>query len=117
MTRLTDPTLLNAYKNALANYRFEGFIQWTEIAKDWVSKNLEGCTLRVLAEQMHLYVAGGGEIDQQKERRPEWSHYGFHYDLRFEFAGLNLYIETRLHFENPSDPDDPTLTVVNIHLA
>ena len=28
-----------------------------------------------------------------------------------------LYVETRLDYSNPMDPDDPTITVVNIHLA
>ncbi|MBN2581402.1 MAG: hypothetical protein JXB10_20645 [Pirellulales bacterium] len=117
MARLTDPTILHAYQNALANHRFEGFIQWTEVAREWISKNLEGCNLKGLAEQMHLYVMGGGKIDQQPERRPEWSHYDFHYDLRFTYAGKKLYIETRLHFDDPNDPDGPVITVVNVHLA
>ena len=63
---------------------------------------------------MHQHVETGGEIDQVPERRPEWSDYDFHYDLRLEIAGQRIFIETVLIDD---DPDDPILRVVSIHEA
>ena len=36
MAMLVDPVRLSAYRNALANWRFEGYVQWKEVARDWV---------------------------------------------------------------------------------
>ena len=96
MAPLSDPTLLTAYKSALENRRFDGYVNWTEVAHDWVRKELDGLTTDGVAEYMHEYVKSGGRIDQVPERRPEWSRYDYHYDLRFDMGGRRLYIETRL---------------------
>ncbi len=82
-------------------------------------KELIGYTTREVARPMHEYVNGSsqGVIDEQRETRPEWADYDYHYDLRFEIAGRRVYIETRLFFDDPDDPDDPVIDVVNIHDA
>jgi hypothetical protein len=64
---------------------------------------------------MHDYVLAGGEIDQQKETRPEWNMHDFHYDLRIPIADRLIYVETRLIYRDAQDPDDPIIHVVNIH--
>jgi len=116
MAPLTDPILLQAYKNALANHRFEGYVIWTEVALCWVRRELDGDTSNSIAALMYEFVASGGEIDQVVETRPEWRHlYDFHYDLRFSIHGREVYIETRLDFDDPGDPDDPVVLVANIH--
>jgi hypothetical protein len=114
---LNDPILLTAYKNALANYRYEGYVRWTEVAQNWVRRELGGYTVRAVAQRMREYVNGGGEIDHVLETRPEWRHYSHHFDLRFELGGRRLYVETRLEFRDPTDPDDPVILVANIHDA
>jgi hypothetical protein len=63
---------------------------------------------------MFRFFASGGEIDQVRETRPQWSEHRFHYDFCLEAGGRLLYIETILVED---DPDDPTIHVVNIHDA
>jgi hypothetical protein len=117
MAPLSDPVLLAAYKNALANYRYEGYVRWSEVAQNWVRKELGGYTVRAIAQRMCEYVSYGGGIDQVQENRPEWCHYRYHFDLRFKLGDRRLYVETRLEFRDPSDPDDPVILVANVHDA
>ncbi len=63
---------------------------------------------------MFRFFAAGGEIDQVRETRPQWSEHQFHYDFRMDIGSRLLYIETIL-FED--DPNDPTIHVVSIHDA
>ncbi len=115
MTLLVDPVRLNAYRNALANWRFEGYVQWKEVARDWVRQKLEAVSPAEIARRMHEYVEAGGAVNEVVETRPEWTAARFHYDLRLEFQGLRFYLETLLFFENPDDADDPWIKVVSIH--
>jgi hypothetical protein len=117
MPPLTDPDFLACYKNALSNWRYEGYINFTALAQDWIRINLSNTTPREIGRLMHEYVAGGGEIDQQRETRPEWNMHGYHFDLRIPTAGRLIYIETRLFYADPADPDDPVIQVVNVHDA
>jgi hypothetical protein len=75
MPPLSDPVRLGCYKNALANWRFEGYVRFTELADKWVRKELSACTTREVARLMNEVVngPGGGVIDEQPEKRPEWS--------------------------------------------
>ncbi len=118
MAPLTDPTLLTAYKNSLENdRRFDGYVEWTEVAQSWVGRELDGVTPDGVIDLIYDYVISGGQIDQVRERRPEWYQHEYHYDLRIEMDGRKLYVETRLMFEDPSDPDDPRILVANVHYA
>lgn len=114
---LTDPTRLEAYKDALANWNFKDYIQFelTETAYAWVTRELGNISLKELGRLMHEYVAAGGEIDEVRETRPEWSDYEFHYDLRFTIQDKPVYIETRLNYNMPVVLDESTILVVNIH--
>ena len=114
MARLQDPEILARLLNALSNWRVTGYVVWKEIALEWLRDHLEGIEPREVARLLHEYVAAGGPVDQVKERRPEWSDYDFHYDLRLPVAGRLLYVETILLDD---DPDDPLLRVVSIHDA
>ena len=85
MAPLTDPERLRAYKNALDNWAYSGYVrfQLTEQSRHWVRETL-GIALNDIGRLMHEYVAAGGEIDEVRETRPEWcSEHKFHYDLRF----------------------------------
>jgi hypothetical protein len=115
MTLLVDPVRLTAYRNALANWRFERYVQWKEVARDWVRHRLEAVTPAEIARRMHEYVEAGGAIDEVAETRPEWTEARFHYDIRLDFQGQRLYVETLLFFDNPDDADDPWIKVVSIH--
>ncbi len=117
MAPLTNTELLTCYNNALANWRYDGFIVFTELAQEWVRLNLPNFTAREIGRLMQAYVAGGGEIDRQKETRPEWTIHEYHYDLRIPVEGRKVYIETRLFYDAPEDPDDPVIHVVSIHDA
>lgn len=118
MAPLADPTRLEAYKDALANWRYDDYVRFelTEEAYRWLKRSLEGITLKDLSRLMHEYVSRGGKIDETKETRPEWSDkYPFHYDLRFCIGERNVYIETRLSYRLPLKPDESSVIVVNIH--
>ena len=115
MAPLTDPVRRRAYQNALANWSFTDFVRWKKVAAQWVYRELPGWKLKAIAEQMHLHVAAGGVIDEQPETREEWLEYEFHYDLRIRIDNRRIYIETLLSYDNPDDPDDPTIRVVSIH--
>ena len=117
MAPLKDPELLAAYKNALANRGFHDYINWTGVALDWLARNIEGYTPQGIVELIYEYVQSGGEIDQVPEKRPEWIKHDFHYDFRFDVGGRRVYVETRLFCDDPSDPDDPTILIANVHDA
>ena len=117
MAPLADPILLTAYQNALANRRFEGYVNWTELAARWVRSELEGLTTSAVVELMHDHVMSGGTIDQVPETRPEWRHHEYHYDLRMDIGGRRVCLEPRLEFDDPTNPDDPVILVANIHDA
>ena len=72
---------------------------------------------RDFVRRLRDFVQTGGEIDQVIATRPEWNVWSHHYDLRPTVNGRVLYVETRIKYSNPSDPDDPVITVVKIHLA
>ena len=117
MARLVDQDRFAAYTNALNNWDFKGYIHPTlnKQANDFVRVKL-GITFDQLKWHMYNYVQNGGEIDEQPERRPEWSHlYNFHYDLRFYINNIHTYIETRLIYTPPFVPDEPRILVVNVH--
>lgn len=114
MARLTDPALLAMFRHALSEWNCSGYITWKRIAREWVEDNLEGFTTRAVGEELFRFFDAGGEVDQVRETRPEWSEQRFHYDFRLEIGGRRLYIETILVDD---DPDDPTIHVVSIHDA
>jgi hypothetical protein len=67
------------------------------------------------ARVLHEHVDAGGQIDEHPERRPEFVHCEFHYDLRVEIGGRRIYFETILLCDDPADPDDPVIEVVSVH--
>ena len=81
MPRLTDPEKLHCYQNALSNWRYEGFLILTDVAFEWMNLNFENSSPRWLGKLMYDHVMAGGEIDQQRETRPEWDVHDYHYDL------------------------------------
>ena len=112
MAPLTNPEILAKFRHALSEWNCTGYITWKSVARQWVEENLEGLTTRAIGEEMFLHASAGGEIDQVKELRPEWSDCRHHYDFRISIEGRLLYIETILVED---DPDDPTIHVVSIH--
>ncbi len=118
MAPLTDPTRLEAYKDALGNWSFAGYIQFelTETAYEWIKRELNGILLKEIGRLMYEHVRAGGEIDEVRETRPEWSgEYPFHHDLRFAIQDRAVYIETRLNCQVPVVPDASSILVVNVH--
>jgi hypothetical protein len=118
MARLTDPERLEAYRDALKNWRFEGYIELAmpDQSYDWMREKLGNIRVQELFRLMHEYVETGGEIDEVRETRPEWaSDYEYHYDLRFTVQGVPVYVETRLRYRPPFVSDEPTIIMVNVH--
>lgn len=114
MTSLTDAVILAKFKHALSEWNCAGYIVWKNVARDWVNQNLEGLTTRAIGEAMFQHVDAGGEIDQVKETRPEWSASRYHYDFRIPLGERLVYIETILVEDVP---EDPIIQVVSIHDA
>jgi hypothetical protein len=116
--RLIDPDRLAAYLDALSNWNLNGYVEFrlTEQAYNWLRRELDGVTLKEFARLMYEYLQGGGEIDEVRETREQWSsEYEFHHDLRFEIQGKRVYVETRLKYRPPFVKDDPAILVVSIH--
>jgi hypothetical protein len=90
-------------------------VRFKTLAEEWLANELPRRTLLDIARELHRYVEEGGEIDEQKERRPEYLHYEFHYDLRVKIDDRHVYFETVLLCEDADDPDDPMIVVVSVH--
>jgi hypothetical protein len=114
MPPLTDLEILAKFRHILGEWCCTGYVTWKPVARQWVENNLEGFTTRAIGEEIFRHVNAGGEIDQVKESRQEWSEFRFHYDFRVSIEGRLLYVETVLLED---DPDDPTIHVVSIHDA
>jgi hypothetical protein len=118
MPPLTDPERLQAYKNALNNWRFKGFIVplLTDQCYRWIREELNEVPLPEIFQAMDDFVATGGVISEVRETRPEWSDkFNYHYDLLMMIRGKPVYLETRLCFTPPFVPDEPSILLVNIH--
>ena len=113
MARLSDPRLLALYLEALVNQaRFDGYVRWEKLPSIWVAKNLENHSAAELNRLMLVHVEQGGEIDQVREKRPEFaSMHEFHYDLRMSRGEREIYFETVLD-ETPTGPE---IRVVSAH--
>ena len=117
MAPLIDPERLLAYKDALRNCAVANYVkfQLTEQSRRWV-RQVVGIALKDLGRLMYEHVESGGEIDEVREARPEWSdEYEYHYDLRVPVEGMQVYVETRLNYRPPFRPDQPWILVVNVH--
>ena len=69
---------------------------------------------------LYEYVEANGStcVDEQVETREGWrDHHSFHHDIRMRVEGRLIYFEMRLVYQNPGDPDDPLIRVVNAHDA
>lgn len=118
MATLYDSERTAAYHDALSNWNYEGYVcfELTETAYKWLRTEFDNITFRELARLMHEFVESGCEVDEVRETRERWSgEYEFHHDLRFSIQGKPSYVETRLHFRQPFEPDTSTITVVNTH--
>lgn len=96
MPPLRDPERLKAYCDAVANWRFKGFVSFelNETAYRWLRTELDNVSTETIARLMAGFVAAGGEIDEVRETREVWQDdYDYHYDLRFAVQGNEVYIE------------------------
>ena len=113
--KLTDPERLACYKNALANWRYEGYIVLTALSLEWLRRELKGVSSATFKRMLFEHVQAGGEIDEVAESRPEWLEFSHHYDLRLRILDRLVHVETRLIYRNPKNPDDPYIHVVSVH--
>jgi hypothetical protein len=114
MPPLQDPVLLARILGILANWKVTGYVEWKQIALQWLRANLTGVPARQVGKLMFEHVTNGGVIDQVPEHRPEWSDFDFHYDMRLPIHDRMIYVETILV---ERDPTDPILRIVSIHYA
>src|SRR4051812_32713361 len=104
MPPLTDVSILAQYHAVLENWKYTDYVTAKPLALDWMSNNLPGLSLKDVAKAMYDHCRLGGVIDQIPERRPEYMAWPFHYDLRLQLAGKQVYIETILQDDDPKDP-------------
>ena len=105
---------LRCYRNALRNWNFEGYVRFKPRVVEWLANEL-GLRWREIARELYRHVEEGGAIDEQKEQRPDYVHYEFHYDLRVKIGDRRVYFETVLSCEDGVGPDDPWIEVVSVH--
>lgn len=106
---------LRCYRCALRNWNFRGYVQFKPRVEEDLTNLLPGLSLLEIAHELHRYVEAGGKVDEQKERRPDYVSYEYHFDLRVEIGGRLVYFETILLAEDPDDPDDPVIQIVSVH--
>ncbi len=113
---------LRCYRSVLRNEaartvaRDPDYVVFKKRPQQWLRSELAEYTLREICRLLHNYLESDeGKIDEQKETRPEYAHYQFHYDLRIAIGGRRIYLETVLEFEDAHDEDDLTIVVVNVH--
>ena len=112
---------LRRYRMALRNEAIRlvakdpDYLVFKKRPQQWLWCELPEYTLREICRILHDYLESGGEIDEQMERRPEYAHFRFHYDIRVPIGGRCIYFETVLEFEDANDEDDITIIVVNAH--
>ena len=112
MARLTDPKLLSLIREALREWRADGYVVWKRLPAEWLRQELEGQTQKSIAKLLHEHVEAGGEIDQVRERRERYrDRYEFHFDFRLTIDERRVYIETVLDESSTG----PTITIVSIH--
>ena len=119
MAQLTDPVRLLKFKEALSNWQYSGYINYSRMSDAWIRGNLTKCNLLTIGKLLYEYfVDKGGHIDEVAETREEWKDkWDYHHDLRPLFRGKLLYVETRLCY-NPFEFDkEPTIFVANVHWA
>jgi hypothetical protein len=116
---LADPDRLQAYRDALCNWRTTDYIQFhlNEAADRFIRIKLDNIPRDDIRKRMYEHVVNeGGEVDEQREERSPWSdEFEFHHDLRLTIRDKRVYIETRLHYWRPFVPDQSWIDVVNIH--
>src|SRR5437879_8684597 len=112
MPTLTDPVIVAQFLSVLANWNYTGYVTAKDVALHWIAVELRSLTLKEVAKAMYHFLQGGGIIEQVRETRLEWNQWPFHYDFHFPIKGRNVYIETILQDD---DPSDPTIHIVSIH--
>ena len=118
MSTLTDPEVLFCYRNALCNWKYDGYVVYMKDAAEGLRRYLVGFSQKGFKEVLYQFVDSGGEIDQVVELRENWrDKWLHHYDLRPLIDGVKIYVETRLIYTKPSDPDDPVIFLANIKPA
>ncbi len=110
---------MRCYRNALRNWNFDGYVRFKRVADEWLANEFpessERERRRSIARVLCEHVENGGQVDEQKETRAEYSHYEFHFDLRVMVDERRIYFETILLCDDPDDPDDPVIEVVSVH--
>lgn len=110
---------LRCFANALANWKYEGYVVFKKRAQQWLRDELSSYSADEIRRLLHEFVVNGGAgvIDEQPETRREYVSYEFHYDLRVHIDNRLIYFESILLCDDPNDPDDPRIVVVSIHDA
>jgi hypothetical protein len=114
MAPLADPDILSRFNAALSNWHVTGYVTAKKVALGWARRNLPDFALKTLGKLMLDALQAGEVPDQVRETRPEWNDWDYHYDFRLTWADRDIYVETILVDD---DPTDPTIYIVSIHDA
>ncbi|MDZ4821085.1 MAG: hypothetical protein SGJ20_19125 [Planctomycetota bacterium] len=111
MVRLKDPELLAVFQEVLSEWNIGGTIIWLPQPTEWLDANIEGHDTKSAGKLMFEHFHRGGEIDQVRETRLDYTDNSHHYDFRFAINGRRVYIETVLR----DSPCGPVIVVVSMH--
>jgi hypothetical protein len=112
MAPVTNLTLLAHFRDALREWRCDGFVIWKRQAAQQLRDLLDSHTQKSIAKLMHEHAEAGGVIDQVRERRPEYaSRHEYHFDFRLSIDGRFVYLETTLDVTSTG----PIITIVSLH--
>jgi hypothetical protein len=111
MPPLSDAKLIARFLEALKEWKYDGYINWSPRATRWLRENLQNHSQQAIGRAMYNYVRKGGVINQAKENYEGYrDDHPYHYDYEIPMSGKIIYVETVF--------DDmtmgPTITVVNI---
>jgi hypothetical protein len=82
-------------------------------ALEWLRSELAEYSVGEIVRFLQGHVVSGGNLDKVVERRLEYVHHEFHYDMRVSIGGRRVYFESILSCEDVEDPDSFTIVVVN----
>jgi hypothetical protein len=112
MPRLTDPLILGRFQTVLADWKYRGFVTAKDTVLEWLATNLPNQEITDIAKLMYEHLCANREIDQVRERRPDYTIREYHYDFRLDVEDRHVYIETVLVDD---DPNDLSIQIVSMH--
>jgi len=79
-------------------------VEWAGRADQDRQEFLPSLTPKQIKEHLYEYALNGGKILRVDEKREEYRHWKYHYDLWPIINGQTYYFETRFDRDDPKEP-------------